>query len=179
MMHILTALSYTTNVPPGMLGHGANMHLPLAGGGGVDRDTGLTDVQFDHPVLGAVVQVDTMLANWQTLTVEADLDRQQTMLSDDQRTTIGNRINYAGRVATIAHYDTVLYDLLYYMQAQAIAGTRSYAYARAMLIEANARRIGPVAPVIAIPRAPLPPPAPPQQTFWQWIRSQLVMLAPY
>jgi hypothetical protein len=168
MMHVATALQYATGAPGFSLGHMANANLPLAGGAPVEFvELGLTAAQRTDPVMGSTAQQNIMEQNWDTFEVEATLDLNAGRLNQLQFNWIGSRSAYA-KAIRLVHYDTVLTDVLYYMQAEQIAQTRSYAYAHRMLSEANGRRLTRIGPVQAIPRAPLPPPPAPALTWWQW-----------
>jgi hypothetical protein len=178
MMHITAARQYATNAPAtGGVGHVANMNLPAANAplNPNDRDFGLADNQINEVNTGAATQIQTMFANWDQLSVESDLDLQTGALSAEQVALIKARIEYAkGMPGALAHYDTVLTDLLFYLVAQRVQPSRSYEYAHRMLTEANARRLAKVGAVVAIPRAPLPPPPAPKKSFFRWIYEALV-----
>ena len=176
MMHITAALQYDTNTAAGV-GHLANMNLPAPVGvvAPADAQFGLTPNQFDDVALGAVAQMDIMSANWDHLSTEANLDRINGDLTPAQRDVINARIDYAKILPDgLAHYDTVLFDILFYLRAEGAQASRSYDYANRMLTEANARRLAAVGPVQAIPRAPLPIPAAPPRTFFQWLVDAIV-----
>ena len=176
MMHISAGLQFHTYTPAPGVGHVANMNLPVPVGvvAPEDEDFGLTDNQFTDLVLGAQVQIGNMDLNWGNLGDEAQLDYNTETITDVQRTFIDGRITYARVLpGMLAHYDTVLFDLLYYLRSEGAEASRSYAYAHNMLVDANERRgaaVGAV-PVIArapVPVAPLAPlPAPPALSFWQ------------
>lgn len=168
MMHVASALQYATGAPGHSLGHMANANLLPAGGAPVEfAELGLTAAQRTDPVMGSTAQQNIMEHNWDTFDVEATLDLNEGRLNQAQFNWIRSRSDYA-RAIRLVHYDTVLTDVLYYMQAEQIAQTRSYAYAHRMLTEANGRRLTRIGPVQAIPRAPLPPPPAPTLTWWQW-----------
>jgi hypothetical protein len=174
MMHITAGLQYATNVPAGGVGHIANMNLPVAVGqvAPVEADFGLTDNQFNDLATGAVLQLEIMVANWDHLSEEADLDEGNGRLTERQVAVIKARIEYAKVIpGALAHYDTVLTDLLYYLRSEGVDQSRAYEYAHRMLTDANARRLAAVGPVQAIPRAPLPIPLPPPQSFFQYLVS--------
>jgi hypothetical protein len=139
MMHITAALQYATNVQPGSAGHAANMNLPV-GVGNVEQ-FGLTDNQFSDENLGAVKQMDIMHANWEQLRALSEADLKQGDLTDEEATMIQSRIDYASVLPdALAHYDTVLVDLLYYLASEGVQRSQSYLFAQQMLVEANARR---------------------------------------
>jgi len=164
MMHITAGLQYATNVPgnlPGApVGHVANMNLPAATGEVKKKDAefGLTPNQFEDEKLGAEAQIAIIFANWHTLEKEADLDLENHALTKPQCGVVKERIDYAMKVSPLGHYDTVLTDILYYLQAEGAAQSRSYDYAHRMLMEANIRRTQKAGAVQEILRAPLPPP---------------------
>jgi hypothetical protein len=158
MMHIAAALQYATNAPPtGKVGHVANMNLPAPAPQAVlNPEFGLTDAQLD----AAAAQMNVIVANWDRLLAEADLDVQNGDLSGAQRAAINGRRDYAIDLpGALAHYDTVLFDLLYYLRAEGVAASRSYEYASRLLAEANGRRTTAVGAAAAVARAPLPQPA--------------------
>jgi hypothetical protein len=168
MMHITAGLQYATNVPPGGVGHIANMNLPVPIGAVAPRDAefGLTDNQFTDPVLGAIAQVNTASDNWNHLSTEADLDQTKGRLTAAQVAVIKQRIEYAKVLpGGLAHYDTVLTDLLFFLGSEGAQASRSYEYAHRMLADANTRRTNRVGAIQAIPRAPLP------QSFFQKLSS--------
>jgi hypothetical protein len=174
MMHITSGLQYATNVPAGGVGHIANMNLPVAVGqvALLDAEFGLTDNQFNDLAIGAAPQLEIMFANWDHLSEEADLDEGSGRLTEEQVAVIKARIEYAKVLpGALAHYDTVLTDLLYYLRSEGVDQSRAYEYAHRMLTEANARRLAALGAVQAIPRAPLPIPVPPPQSFFQYLFS--------
>ncbi|MDQ3112250.1 MAG: hypothetical protein M3R17_20385, partial [Bacteroidota bacterium] len=162
MMHITAALHYTTNVPAGngAVGHVANAHLPaptaVAGGNGY----GVAPNQNTDPVLGIQAQVQTMQDNWEDLRSEAIRERGNGALTHAQAdvlVAIGGRIDYAETgTGAIAHYETVLFDVLFYMRSQGLQATRTYQYAHRMMTEANTRRNAGAGAVARIARAQLP-----------------------
>lgn len=170
MMHVAAGLQFDTNVPGGSIGHAANMNLPIGVGAVEDAEVGLTANQFDDVALGAGVQIATMMANWDTLRDEADDDLQNQDLQQRHRDFIHGRIDYAIQApAILAHYDTVLTDILYYLRSEGVAASRSYQYAHLMLTEANARRLAAVGPIQRINPIPPPVPAAPETSFWNYL----------
>ncbi len=138
MMHIAAAKQYATNVPPGKqnLGHLANMHLPMPQGLVGPQDQGLADNQTEE----VKKQMETMSVNWQHLLGLSQSDVKSGVLNKDQQDVIQKRVSYAENTAAMAHYDTVLVDLLFYLQAQGVQDSESYKFANQMLGEANSRR---------------------------------------
>ena len=112
----------------------ANLNLPAAVGA-VDPANGLAPNQSD--VLRR--QMRTIDANWTDLENLAAADHQSNAIPQADYQHIDSRINYA-LATTFVHNDTVLGDLIYYMQAKQLAGTATYRFARRMLKEANDRR---------------------------------------
>lgn len=161
MMHIDAALQYDTNAAPGGMAHVANMNLPAPAGPVPNDEWGLADNQFNDPVLGVNVQRDTMHDNWENLRAEGNLDNMNGDLTDEQAgmlTGIGGRIDYAQNgIGAMAHYETVLMDILYYLIAENANGTRTYRYASRMMQESNIRRTNRVGAVQPLAREALPP----------------------
>ncbi|MBE8992775.1 hypothetical protein IQ275_37910 [Nostoc sp. LEGE 12450] len=120
----------------------------------------MADNQMNDPVLGAAVQQQTMHHNWENLRAEGNLENANGVLTDEQAnvlTAIGGRIDYAQTISPMAHYDTVLVDILYYLVAEGLTGTRTYRYASRMMAESNGRRAARVGAVAVLAREPLPP----------------------
>jgi Domain of unknown function (DUF4157) len=154
MMHIGAAIQYDTNAQPIGMAHVANMNLPAPIGIVPNDEWGLADNQMNDPVLGVAVQQQRMYDNWENLRAEGNLDNANGLLTNEQAavlTGIGGRIDYAENgIAAMAHYDTVLIDILYYLVAEGLTGTRTYRYASRMMEETNGRRaaqVGAVAPL--------------------------------
>lgn len=150
MMHITAALQFNTNVGPGALGHGANMHLPVGNGEIVDQEHGMTENQFTDQGTGLLAQQKTVNENWDKLYELSRTDIGDGTLTKAQAEVVSERIGYAQNIGAIAHYDTVLVDLIFYFVAHGLQTSKSYQYANAMLTEANSRRssgIGAVQPI--------------------------------
>jgi hypothetical protein len=152
MGHVNSGLQYATNVPPGEQLHNANMHLPVAGGAFFPgTQVGLN--QFNDPVSGVDVQFATMANNWQQLVNLRTTDHGFTA---DEIGILDNREQYAQGVAQASHYDTVLVDILYFLQHRGLTETHYYLQATAMLQEANTRRRAGHGVVQAVPLVPAP-----------------------
>jgi hypothetical protein len=112
----------------------ANMNLPAAVGA-VNPVTGMAPNQL----ASYQAQMQTIDRNWMDLEAEAQADLNSGALNAPQHGHIDGRIQYA--LATgFVHNDTVLGDMMYYLMAKNLADTRTYAFARRMLKEANDRR---------------------------------------
>lgn len=153
MGHVNSGLQYSTNIPPGEVYHVANMHLPQAVGELFDGDIAIGKNQRNDPQHGWAAQRVTMLTNWGLL---ANLRTGDHGFSTEEIAHLTDRENYAKGTVPEAHYDTVLVDILYYLQHTGLTETHYYAQVTAMLREANLRRragMGDVA-VVALVGAP-------------------------
>jgi hypothetical protein len=112
----------------------ANMSLPAAVGA-VNPVTGLAQNQL----LSMQAQIRTISANWTDLEAEALADNADNTFTAPQYAHVDGRIQYALSTAYV-HNDTVLGDLMYWLRAKDLDGSRTYAFARRMLNEANDRR---------------------------------------
>jgi hypothetical protein len=135
MGHVASSQLYQTQIPDGSTYHIANMHLP-ANTGATFAGTNVGVNQVAGPG-GATAQEADMDANWITLDA---LLAQSHDFSTDEKQFLHGRINYARGATPHAHYDTVLLDILYYLQHQHMTQTHVYLQATAMLHEANTRR---------------------------------------
>lgn len=154
MMHIHAACTYQTNAQ-GMV-HGANMHLPAPLEGELQNATfGVSKSQDLNPG-GVQDQEIQMSKNWDIAIQEVGLDLQNETVDQRQADWLNKRITYAQGIAPFAHYDTVLMDVLYYMEGHKLQRSRTYDYATRMLQEANLRRNASNGQVVAINRAPIP-----------------------
>lgn len=138
MGHVASSQLYNTNIGPGPGTdyHVANMHLPaLVGAPFAGQQFGLN--QLSDPVAGMDAQEATMDANWNVL---ANLLAGSSDFSLAERQLLQGRIDYGRGASPYAHYDTVLADILFYLQHQHMDATHFYAQASAMLHEANLRR---------------------------------------
>jgi hypothetical protein len=159
MMHISAALQYDTNAAPGGVAHVANMNLPAPIGPVPNDEWGMADNQMNDPLLGARVQMQTMSDNWENLRTEGNHDNATGALTDQQANVLtgkGQRIDYAEGISPMAHYETVLVDILYYLIDEGATGTRTYRYASRMMQESNVRRTNGVGAVLALAREPAP-----------------------
>ena len=136
MGHVSSAFQYKTNIAPGELYHLANMHLPAAVGPTFPSST-IGVNQSNAPLHGWKAQRKTMEDNWAILETLRTGDHG---FSDDEITHLKQREEYAQGVGPETHYDTVLTDILYFLQATGLTETHYYAQATAMLREANLRR---------------------------------------
>lgn len=112
----------------------ANLNLPAAVGP-VNPDTGMAANQL----ASYQVQMRTIDENWTDLEAEAQADQVSGVLNILDYGHIHGRIQYALTTGFV-HNDTVLGDMLYYLMAKNLTGSRTYAFARRMLKEANDRR---------------------------------------
>ena len=153
--HVATSLLYATNVQPGQQNfeplHIANMHLP-APQVPLLNGTLVGDNQVNGPG-GANAQAINMITNWDTL--ETILHNSPDFSSREQSLLQG-RIDYARFMAPDAHYDTVLADVLFYLQHQRMHETLFYSQATVMLQEANVRRAAGVGAVPLVPALAAP-----------------------
>jgi hypothetical protein len=136
MGHVNSGLQYATNIAPGELYHVSNMHLPAAVGP-TFAGTTIGRNQSDDPVHGWQAQRQTMLANWAIL---VPLRSGDTGFGTADMNHLKAREDYGQGVGPETHYDTVLTDILYYLQFTGLTETHYYAQATAMLHEANTRR---------------------------------------
>ncbi len=129
--------SYNRNIPDTELGGNArwlNMNLPTANGAGA-----ITPAQ-DHSI---DIQFERLLKNIQYLhsVVEQDNDlHRRSPLVYDHLTGSGGRLDYMEASSPDVHYDTVLGDMMFYLQYNGLQDTRSYQLMQRMLREANDRR---------------------------------------
>jgi hypothetical protein len=113
----------------------ASVNLP-AQAGAVNPATGTTanqDVSLN-------AQTATLASNWQDLDAEVQADDADQVFTAAQLQHITMRTGYAVFLQPESHNETVLGDLLYWMQSQGLTDTRTYRFARRMLREANDRR---------------------------------------
>ncbi len=146
MGHINSGLQYATNIAAGELYHVTNMHLPGAAGP-TFQESAIGINQRNDPQHGWEVQRQTMAVNWAVL---QNLHTGDHGFSTDDITHLRARENYAQGVGPETHYDTVLIDILYFLQATGLTETHYYAQATAMLGEANVRRRAGVGDVAAV-----------------------------
>ena len=139
MMHIHAALAYNNNIDSGMA-HGANMHLSAPKPNEVEYRDGATKSQYDGKN-GIEEQSQQMIKNWETARETVEKDQKNKKIDDDKATYLNKRIDYAQWVYPYAHYDTVLIDVIYYLEAHDLQATTTYAYVTKMLTEANKRRV--------------------------------------
>jgi len=139
LAHAASAEMYTSNVGAAGLAANpnlvwANMNLP-APVGAISPVTGLApnqQVVYNN-------QIGTLQQNWTDLEGELDADDAAGILPAVDYNHLYGRIQYALFTAFL-HNDTVLGDILYYLQAKALTDSRTYRLARRMLKEANDRR---------------------------------------
>lgn len=129
----------------------ANIHLPAAEGA-PDQKDGLADNQRSS----LERQRQTLNANWSNLSEEAIADRDSGALPDEDYKHVEVRIGYAIFMWPVGHNETVLGDLMYYLRAKKREGSLTYAFARRMLDEANARRKGGLGAEVGEVRRPGP-----------------------
>jgi len=133
LAHVASAEMYRLNVGnPGALVW-ANMNLPVATG--PIGPSGLAPNQL----LSLQQQVRTIDDNWTDLDGEAQADLASGDFTQQEHAHVAGRIQYAQATAFV-HNDTVLGDLMYWLMARGLDDTRTYAFARRILKEANDRR---------------------------------------
>ena len=153
--HVVAARTYQT--------HGAaavdpelsflNMHLPP--GEAVAGSSGLPlNQERSYRRQKAVVE-----RNWLDLVAEFELER--AAFPPAVADHVAGRIAYAGSTAHV-HNETVLGDLMYYLVARGLTGSRTFRFARRMLREANARRAAPGTDVRVVDRDAW------WFQFWKW-----------
>lgn len=173
MMHIHAALAYNTNIPQGMA-HGANMHLPVPlENEEVFMPMGATMSQYNGQG-GIDEQQQTMYANWERARLEVGQDQNNGDITQEQADLFNNRIDYAENIVSNAHYDTVLIDVIYYLEGNNLQNTRLYEYTTRMLTEANQRRQTGEGLVEEIDRADLPQAPEPRRRSWCYITTACV-----
>lgn len=112
----------------------ANMNLPVAVGV-VNPANGLAPNQQT----ALVRQIQTLDDSWTDLQAEAQADFASGELTAPEHAHVHGRIQYA-LATSFVHNDTVLGDIMYWLLARNQEDTRTYAFARRMLKEANDRR---------------------------------------
>ncbi|MGE3960120.1 MAG: hypothetical protein AB7F65_00390 [Dehalococcoidia bacterium] len=133
LAHVASAEMYTQNLgAPGALVW-ANMNLPAAVG--PVGPSGLAANQL----LALQNQIQTLDDNWTDLEGEAQADLANGDLTAGEHAHVDGRIQYA-LATSFVHNDTVLGDIMYWLLARGLEDTRTYAFARRMLNEANDRR---------------------------------------
>jgi hypothetical protein len=150
MAHVASSQLYQTQVPEGDVHHIANMHLPALAGPVHPNEVHVGTNQLQDPVAGADVQQAVMIANW---TILDGIVTTSNDLSPQESQHLQNRVGYAVINNPDAHYDTVLLDILFYLQHRHMTETQVYLQATAMLHEANIRRaagVGTVQNVAAV-----------------------------
>ncbi|HAS43474.1 MAG TPA: hypothetical protein DCS93_23545 [Microscillaceae bacterium] len=138
MMHIHAALTYNNNADSG-IAHGANMHLPAAKQNEVQDIDGASASQYNGKG-GIKEQTAQMEKNWETARKIVGEDVENKKLSNGHAKYLKSRIDYAEFMHAYAHYDTVLMDVIYFLEGYNLQGTATYAYVTKMLTEANTRR---------------------------------------
>jgi hypothetical protein len=136
MGHVASSQLYDTQIGPGRDFHIANMHLPALVGAPFAGEL-FGPNQMNDPVLGMNVQEENMDANWNVL---ENILTGSNDFSTAERQLLQGRINYGRGASPYAHYDTVLADILFYLQYMHMDATHFYAQATAMMHEANNRR---------------------------------------
>ena len=112
----------------------ANVNLPPAVGP-VDPANGLALNQL----ASLQQQMKTLDANWTDLQNIEAAESLDGTIGAHEHAHIHGRIQYALATAFV-HNETVLGDLMYYLNANGLKGTRTYVFAQRMLREANDRR---------------------------------------
>lgn len=132
LAHVASAQMYDRNGGDGQY-IWAEMNLPEPQQGGtLDQASGL----MDNQIAAYERQLNILQEN---LTDLDDLAGSDRALSQAEREHVQNRCQYAYAKA-IGHNDTVLGDILYYLQAKGKQNSETYKYAHRMLEEANERR---------------------------------------
>lgn len=136
LTHVAVREQYHRNIPDPAIYQGAtlkdgawlNMNLPPA------QAPGSVSAQ---QVQSLQEQNSKLLLNIQYLHTVVNKD---TNLPKHAIRYLGKRLNYMEKNAPHHHYDTVLGDMMFYLQFKDLQGTPSYALMQRMLREANDRR---------------------------------------
>jgi hypothetical protein len=77
--------------------------------------------------------------NWEGLRAQAELDMAAGRIRNDYA-HMKSRFRYVDSTGPLVHNEAVLADIMYYLKAKGLEGSRTYKFAGRMLGEANARR---------------------------------------